>query len=124
MNPYITFDGLKYRTSHKAWRPAIQPMANSRVLANGELDVVHGPTTLYLFAGEICADVTPDVGYGSIANLRTSLLKKQAFTFIDHYGTTYRVHALGPFPERSLSPKWDSASNIFYVTVQFKGVIV
>jgi hypothetical protein len=98
-------------------------MANSRILADGSLDVTHGPTTVYLFQGEIAADVTPDSGYGSISNLRASLVKKQAFSFTDHYGTTYTVHAIGPFPERALSPKWDSASNIFYVSVQFKGVV-
>jgi hypothetical protein len=122
MNAYITFDGLKYRTSHKTWKVAIQPMANSRILADGTLDVTHGPTTAYLFTGELMADVTPDTGFGSVVQLRISLAKKQAFTFIDHYGSTYTIHAIGPFPERSLSPKWDSSSNIFYVTIQFKGI--
>ena len=122
MNDYITLDGYKYRTAFKTWRPAILPMANSRILANGALDLVHGPTVVYIFAGEITADVTPDSGFGSISNLRATLEKKQALSLTDHYSTAYTVHAIGPFPERSLSPKWDSASNIFYVSVQFKGV--
>jgi len=124
MNEFITFDSFKYHTTQKTWRPAILPMANSRILANGELDITHGPTTVYIFQGEIATDVTPGTGYGTPANLRTSLEKKQAFTFIDHYGTTYTVHAIGPFPERALSPKWDSPSNTIYFTVQFKGIKV
>jgi len=121
MNDYLTIDSYKYRTSHKSWRMSIQPLATSRVLLDGSLDVTHGPTTLYLFAGEIMAEVSPDTGFGSILNLRATLEKKQAFTLSDHYGTAYTVHAIGPFIERSLSPKWDSATNIIYVQVQFRG---
>lgn len=121
MNDYITFDSLKYRTNTK-WHPEPFVPNTSRELLSGNLDLTFGNTSLIYWIGEIVAPVTaPGAGWGTITNLRASLKKRQAFTMTDHYGTSYSVHALGPFMERSLSPNWDSATNTIYVGVRLKG---
>lgn len=122
MNAYITLDGYKYATPHKTWRPGIYPLVNSRILLDGTLDTTWGADTVIIFQGEIAADVTPASGYGAPTNLRASLKKRQHLDLTDHYGDTYDVVAIGPFAERGLSPKWDSAKNTIYFSVVLKGI--
>ena len=119
MNDYIILDGLKYRTPARSWAPAEHKPASVKSTLLGEVDATYGSTTTVEWRGEIAAPVTaPGTGWGTIADLRLSLKKRLALSFTDHYGTTRTVHVLGPFPERSLSAKWDSPSNTIYKTVQ------
>jgi len=116
MNNYITLDSKKYFTHGKSWHPEPITPQTVRVMLNGNLDVTYGAGSLQIWVGEIEGHVTsPGSGYGTIADLRTSLLKKQTLSFTDHYGTTYTVAAQGPFAERSLSVKWDGTGNVIFV---------
>ena len=42
-------------------------------------------------------------------------------TFRDHYNNLYTIHA-GEYKERSNTPKWDGASNTWFVAVKLMGV--
>ncbi len=121
-NNYITLDSLKYKTTHKSWRPAPNVPSTGRVLLSGALDVTFGAVALNTWNGEIVAPVVADAaGWGTIADLRAALAKKQIFTFIDHYGTSFSVYAQGPFTERSAAPDWSVNENVVYVTVKLMG---
>lgn len=115
MNSYITLDGKKYVTVAENWRPPVRekPMMVRYTLL-GSLDVTYGPGAPIAWEGEIRADVTPATGYGSPSDLITSLMKKEGITFIDHSGTSCTVHAVGPFPQRSLQNVWDGPENTIY----------
>jgi hypothetical protein len=84
---------------------------------DGTLDVTYGPGIFVKWQGMIEASASPPSGYGSIADLRSSLQERNSLNFVDHYGTSYTVHAVGPFQEESFSPKWDGTSNKIYVGV-------
>jgi hypothetical protein len=119
MNNYISLDGLKYYTPNKYWSPVEDKPATIRQTLLGATDVTYGPAVFCEWRGQIEGPVTPKDGtWGSITTLRTTIAKMVAVAFVDHYGTGMNVHALGPFQERSLSPRWDSASNSIYVTVR------
>jgi hypothetical protein len=124
-NNYVTINdnagtSLKFKTVFRNWRPAPITPSSSRVVLSGDLDVTFGAATLKSWMGELVAPVTADgSGWGTIADLRTLLKKRQVFTFTDHDATAYsNTHILGPFIERSLMLKWDSAANVVYVTVK------
>jgi hypothetical protein len=122
LNDYITLDSKKYRTSAKTWHPEPNIPATERVLLNGQMDVTFGKASLLIWIGEIEGPITAASGWGTIVDLRTSLLKRQLLSFTDHYGVTRNIKATGPFKERSLSSKWDGASNTIYVSVKFTAV--
>jgi hypothetical protein len=115
-------DGLNYRVLHKTWKPALMPLVSSRLLQSGGLDATWFATPQYIFTGEIVAPVTPETDYGSIDDLRTTLAKRQKLGLVDNYGEEYHVVFMGPNSERGLSQKWDDVNNVFYVTVQLKGI--
>lgn len=119
MNKYIILDGKKYATNASNWKPVYSKPHTERRTLTGEIDITYGPSTLFAWEGEINAPVTPrDIGWGTIEDLRTTLLKKQAVAMTDHRGGVYDVHCLGDFADRSLINVWDSAVNVFYVNVR------
>jgi hypothetical protein len=123
MNDYITFDTCRYATT-RVWRPEPNVPVTIRNNLNGTLDATYGSATSLIWVGEIVARVTDTRAYyGTVTDLRASLKKRQTFTFIDHYGTSYTVAAQGPFPERSLMPDWDNANNRIYVTIRFIAMV-
>lgn len=120
MNNYITLDGKKYYTPFGGWSPAmINKPSTVELTSDGSIDVTYGPASFYSWEGEIEGPVTsPGTGWGTVSDLKTTIAKRQTVKFYDHYGVTeYDVHIIGPFSERSYSPKWDSASNIMIITV-------
>jgi len=119
MNNYITLDGKKYKTIHKQWTPGSDKPATLRRTLLGSLDVTYGPGTFNDWQGKLEGPVTPiDGSWGSIADLRLTIVKLTSVSMTDHYGVTFTVHILGPFQEESRSPVWDSASNMIYVKVR------
>jgi hypothetical protein len=119
MNNYITLDGNKYATNAKGWKVINGKPGTERYTLLGALDVTYGPATPKCWEGEINGPVTARAaGWGTIVTLRTTLAKKQAVSYTDHYGTTVNVHCLGDFAERSLSTQWDGATNVIYVSVR------
>jgi hypothetical protein len=119
MNNYITLDGKKYKTIHKQWTPGSDKPATVRRTLLGTLDVTYGPGTFPDWQGKIEGPVTPiDSSWGSIADLRLTIVKMTSLSMTDHYGVTSTVHVLGPFAEESRSPVWDAATNMIYVKVR------
>ncbi len=121
MNDYITLDGHRYKTSAKTWHPEPNVPGSARILLNGDLDATFGAASVMMWTGEIIGPVTATDPWGTIADLRTTLAKRQTFTMVDHYGTSYTVVFQGPFPERSLTQKWDSPTNEIMVKVRVMG---
>ena len=120
MNNYITLDGKKYKCPWRAWSPEGNVPSAARLLLDGTSDIVFGSASILTWSGEIEAPVTPeDALWGKPEDLKCSLTKRTTLTFIDHYGVTYTVLAKGPFKERSLSPKWDSESNVMFISAMF-----
>ena len=117
MNNYIILDGKRYVTPAKTWQPATYKSGSLRFTLTGTLDATYGAATILEWVGQIEAPATATTPWGAIADLRTSLRKRAGVSFTDHYGTSYTVHTLGPFPERSVSPRWDGASNKIYINV-------
>jgi hypothetical protein len=119
MNNYILLDGKKYVTPSKNWKPVYDKPATVKATLLGGIDVTYGPAVYNEWQGEIEGPVTPKDGtWGSISDLRATIAKTTTVSFTDHYGTGMNVHVLGPFQERSLAPKWDSASNCIFVQVR------
>lgn len=122
-NAYITLDGCQYVTSAKTWHPEPVVPATERLNLDGTYDVTFGPGTYLVWMGEIGAPPTATGSWGTIADLRTSLAKRQLLSFTDHYGTNHSAClCLGPFKERSLAPNWDASGNMIYVTVRISTV--
>lgn len=123
MNDYITLDGKKYHTNHKNWKYTPDTPRTERILLDGSLDVTYAPVALKRWSGEIVGPITPDdASWGDISSLRVSLAKRQKLTLTDHYGNSFSASFSGPFEERSLSPNWDSPSNVIYVQVKVTAV--
>ncbi len=119
MNDYIELDGKKYATNAKTWHPVRSNPATERRTLTGSLDITYGPGEIFSWEGEIHGPVIPRDGtWGSITDLRASIVKKSALTMRDHYGEVYNVYCLGDFPERSLMNVWDNPANVFYVFVR------
>lgn len=119
MNDYIELDGKKFATNAKTWRPVRSNPASERRTLAGALDITYGPGEIFSWEGEIHGPVTArDTGWGTIADLRATIVKKTAVTMRDHYGLVYNVYCLGDFSERSLMNAWDNPANVFYVFVR------
>lgn len=108
----------KYKTPAKTWQFVTQKPATFRFTLLGAADITYGPGDYSEWQGLIEGAVTPDTGFGTLAELRAILKTKGSVYYQDHYGTAYTVHLLGPFPERSLHPIWDEASNKIYIQVR------
>jgi hypothetical protein len=124
MNNYITLDGFKYVTPFGKWTPVMDKPATARIDLLGGLDVTYGPATWQRWQGMIEVAANPTTGYGSPYELRATLAKRTAVTFVDHYGETYNVHLLGPFPEMSFTPVWDGNSNVIFFQLTVVGIWV
>jgi len=119
MNNYITLDTKKYATPANNWHCITRKPNTARFTLQGDLDVTYGPAVPVYWEGEIIGPVTARAtGWGTIANLRTSLAKQESLNFTDHYGSSYTVHSIGDLQERSLSNKWDDPTNVLYISVK------
>lgn len=118
MNAYVTLDGKKYPALADNWAPAMSKASTVRYTFAGATDVTYGPATPVGWEGTLVADVTSrGTGWGSVADLRTTLAKRQAVTFVDHYGTNHSVHITGIVKEMSRSRMWDAATNSIFFSV-------
>lgn len=118
---YVTLDTKKYAALQQAWIPSVSNPMTARVTLAGTLDTTWGTDEVYNWQGELRADVTPDSGYGSPSDLRTSLKKKQQLAFTDHYGVSYNIAVTG-FQERSHSPNWEGTDNAMFFAIEIFGV--
>lgn len=115
-NAYITLDGKQYATLQKDWEPAYTNERSVRHTTLGVADVTFADGDIDTWEGTIVAKyASPAAGYGTYADLMTSLKKKQKLSFTDHFGTTINVVAIGPFKQRASVPDWSVAT--FYVKV-------
>jgi len=121
MNNHITLDDLNYHTPFKEWNYITRKIATVRYTLLGSTDATYAPPMIYTWIGKIEAPSGSAPPWGGIYDLRWSLSKLTAITFVDHYGTTFSVHAMGEFPEDSMSPGWDGDENIFRVNVRLIG---
>jgi hypothetical protein len=120
---YIELDGYYYRVSQKNWRPAMAPLVSTRFLQDGRQDSTWFAKPQYIFQGEIVAPVAvTNTDYGTIETLNITLAKREKLQFVDNWGTIYQVAFMGPSSGRSLAAKWDGTDNVFYVSVQLKGI--
>ncbi len=117
MNDYITLDGFKYRTTHKQWQPMIDRAVVIKKLLSGARNVTFGPAMKPIWQGAVRASVTPEAGFGSIDDLRTTYYKLSSVSFTDHYGTAYTVVLDRRVNESSFTSMWDAASNLFEVNL-------
>lgn len=119
MNNYITLDTKKYMTKHKGWEPIYDKPGVVRLVLSGSIDVTWGPAVITGWRGLVIGPVTaPGAGWGTIANLRTTIQKTDVVGFTDHYGNSGNVIILGSLREDSKSSMWDSPSNEFTVEVE------
>lgn len=123
MNEYITLDSLKYPTLSTDWTSHLVVPSSDAMMLNGEVAVTFGPAARREWNGSIKAEVTArDTGWGTIADLRTTLAKLTTLSFTDHYSSSYTVLVQIAGPEISLSPMWDATSNEFAIKVKVKQV--
>ena len=115
MNDYVTLDGKKYPTIHGQWTPSTDRPVVIRRLLSGSTNVTFGPASAKRWRGTLKAAVTPEVGYGSIDDIRTTYEKMESLTFVDHYGNTHSVIIDRAVDEGSNVPKWDSPENKMHI---------
>lgn len=116
MNNYIVIDGKKYSTTHGTWIPRDVIPGRVRRTTNSAIDAVYG-TPYKEFQGEIRPYHTAPTGWGSYADLLTSLAKATKLAFIDHFGNEYEAAIVGPLEPRSMSPRYDAADNQYLVNI-------
>ncbi len=114
MNNYITLDSKKYRCPFRQWEQLTDRPMSARFTWNGVADVTFGNGAFVIWEGAIRAEVTPGTGFGSVSDIRNTLAKKSVLEFTDHYGGDYIVAVETAGPERSISAKWDGASNVIF----------
>ena len=124
MNNYITLDSKQYMTNGKTWHMEDFVPSTERILLSGAHDVTFATATVRVWTGQIEAPVSATGSWGTIADLRTSLRKRQLLSFTDHYGSSFNVKASGPFKEDSKSVKWDGASNSIFVSVKLTATTI
>ncbi len=117
MNDYIILDGKKYHTTFKKWEPLVDRSVVIKKLASGNRNATFGPTMKPIWQGAVRAAVTPEAGFGSIEDLRTTYYKLSSLAFTDHYGDAFTVVLERRVNEVSFSPKWDAAENVFEVNL-------
>jgi hypothetical protein len=117
MNNYITLDGKKYSCPYKQWEMQTEKPMSYRYTWGSGIETTYGAGVFKTWKGNMVARITPASGFGSVADIRITLAKTVSLTFIDHYGTTFTVHASYAGPERSFSPVWDGASNAIFFPV-------
>jgi hypothetical protein len=115
---YITLDGKQYKTPAKTWEPTPTRPATVRRTLLGRGDATFGANSWREWRGEVEGPVTsPGALWGTLGDLRASLVKRQVLAFEDHYGNSCSVVALGPFAERSIMNVWDDPENSIFLTV-------
>jgi hypothetical protein len=117
MNNYVLLDGYKYFAPFKQWEPSPEKPMSYRYTWGSGVEVTYGPAVFKVWKGSLIARVTPITDFGSVANIRATLLKTQALSFQDHEGNTFQVHAAYAGPEKSISPRWDGPSNAIFFPV-------
>jgi hypothetical protein len=118
-NSYVTLDGYRYSALRKTWKPVVVKPSQDRLNLDGTRDVTYGPAVIVDWEGELVAHTSPaSTEYGSYDDLMQTIAKTESVTFVDHFGTSYNVHVLGPFDMRSNLPDWNSASNVWYVMLR------
>ena len=117
MNSYITLDGKKYAALHGEWNPSTDRPVVFKRLLSGSTNVTFGPASNKRWRGKLVAAVTPQTGYGSIGDLRTTYEKLTALTFVDHYGNSHSVIIDRGVDEGSKTPVWDSPENKMHVNL-------
>jgi len=119
MNNYITLDTKMYRTLARDWAPVWNKPSTDRVTLSGSVDVTYGPAMILGYTGSIIAPVSAPSGWGTFADLKATLEKREAVPFIPHEGgSAVTVHVLGPFNPVSLLGVWDAASNEWHIPVR------
>jgi hypothetical protein len=118
MNNYITLDGFKYMTVHKAWKPVPKKPSTVRYTLLGKANVTYGPASPLEWQGTVIALPATRDTWGSYEDLMDSLSKREGLVFYDHHGDSYTVHAVGETGFDSMSPVWDGASNKTLLTVR------
>ena len=118
MNTYIELNGKKYTTLFKNWNPVINKPSTDRLTSLGAVDVTYGPAVTDEWIGTIEAPVAAEAGWGTIDDLRTAFRTLGTVSFVDHMGNASQVHILGTMQQRSLTPKWDGPSNMWYADVR------
>ena len=117
-NNFIILNGLKYSTSQGNWGAEYTRAAGVRKLWSGSVDVTFGPSTLNAWAGRVNAPVTArEAGWGTIVDMRALYLSRTSLPFIDHYGDTHSVVLVGRISEKSQTPDWEAAGNLWYIDV-------
>ncbi len=118
MNDYIVLDGLKYRTTHKQWQPMIDRPVVIKKLLSGARNVTFGPAMKPIWQGAVRAvAASPEAGFGTIDDLRTTYNKLVSVQFTDHYGDMYTVALDRRVNESSFTPMWDAVENKFEVNL-------
>lgn len=118
MNNYITLDGKKYATQANDWTPMYDKPATARYNLNGGVEVTYGPGVLSSWEGTIRVYQSPPSGYGSLTDFITTYNKLTSVSMTDHGGTTHTVHLIGAIKQKSLTPMWDSNSNVYFIPVK------
>ena len=118
MNNYVTLDGHKYHCPFREWEQQVEKSMNVRYAWGNTVDVTFGNGSFTTWTGALRANVTPETGFGSVSDIRNTMAKDELLTFIDHYGNTYTVVVQNNGAERSLSPRWDGASNAIFFPVK------
>lgn len=119
MNDYITLNGKRYKTPSTNWAPVYNKPSTVRYTLLGAADATYGPAMGYEWQGEIEVPYSATAPWGSLSDFQATLALMTSCSFIDHLGTSYTVHVVGPqFRQRSLMSMWDSNSNKFYIPVR------
>jgi len=117
-NSYVTLDGKKYKTLQRSWQEMPSVPKTGRLLLSGDVDVTFAANPIMEWEGELAAAVSPATGYGSPADLYTTLEKTTALSFTDHRGTAYSNCYVEATKMRSLLPDWEDTNNIIYIFVK------
>lgn len=126
MNNYIQLvhptAGAKKYTTKIQWEPSVTKPSTVRAVQLGGMDVTYGPASMKTWEGEIKARITPASGYGTPAELETTLNQMTVIGFTDHYGgACIPVHVV-EWRRTSHSPMWDGSSNVMYYAVRLQGI--
>lgn len=120
---YIILDGKRYATLQKAWEPGMMSPQTTRITLAGDLDATFGAANLFVWEGDIKADITPRAAeWGSPTDIETTLAKKQKLSFTDHYGVAHTVTVSG-YKKRSIQPDYENSDNSLMYSVMIKGVV-
>ena len=116
MNNYIQLGQKKYMTLGD-WTPQSTVPSQVRLTWTGKLDVTWAPASITSYTGTVIVRQSPETGFGSLSDFRLVYKATQAFTFVDHFGTSKTAVFTGVMPEKSLINMWDASTNEYHVPV-------